>query len=43
MAADGRRHVIAIGGGMRVPEDQVPVHMDYALRLTGLPNRRSAC
>src|SRR5260370_24645778 len=35
MAADGRRHVIAIGGGMRVPEGQVPVHLDYALRLTG--------
>src|SRR3954465_10776311 len=35
MAADGRRHVIAIGGGMRVPEGQVPVHMDYAIRLAG--------
>ena len=28
---------------MRVPEGQVPVHMDYALRLTGLPSRGSAC
>src|SRR5215475_7637867 len=37
MAADGRRHVIAIGGGMRVPDGRVPVHMDYALRLTGRP------
>ena len=35
MAADGRRHVIAIGGGMLVPDDRLPVHMDYALRLTG--------
>src|ERR1700759_74483 len=35
MAADGRRHVIAIGGGMLVPDGRVPVHMDYALRLTG--------
>ena len=40
MAADGRRHVIAIGGGMRVPEGQVPVHMDNALRLTGRPEPR---
>ena len=30
MAADGRRHVIAIGGGMRVPDGRIPVHMDYA-------------
>jgi peptidase E len=35
MAADGRRHIIAIGGGMRVPEGQVPVHLANALRLTG--------
>jgi len=35
MAADGRRHIIAIGGGMRVPEGRVPAHMAYALRLTG--------
>src|SRR5256885_11455745 len=35
MAADGRRHVIAIGGGMLVPDGRVPVHMDYALLLTG--------
>jgi peptidase E len=34
MAADGRRHIIAIGGGMRAPEGQVPVHMANALRLT---------
>ena len=35
MAADGRRHIIAIGGGMLVPEGQVPVHLANALRLTG--------
>jgi peptidase E len=35
MAADERRHIIAIGGGMRAPEGQVPAHLDYALRLTG--------
>ena len=35
MAADGRRHIIAIGGGMRVAEGRVPAHMDYALRLAG--------
>src|SRR5947209_19804788 len=40
MAADGRRHVIAIGGGMRVPEGQVPVHMVYAMRITGRPEPR---
>ena len=40
MAADGRRHLIAIGGGMRVPEGQVPVHMDHALQLTGRPEPR---
>src|SRR5689334_23303453 len=40
MAADGRRHVIAIGGGMRVPEGLVPVHMVYAMRLSGRPEPR---
>jgi peptidase E len=35
MAADGRRHIIAIGGGMLWPEGQVPTHVDNALRLTG--------
>jgi peptidase E len=35
MAADGRRHIIAIGGSMLVPEGEVPVHLDNALRLTG--------
>jgi hypothetical protein len=40
MAADGRRHVIAIGGGMLVSDRQVPVHLAYALRLTGRPEPR---
>jgi peptidase E len=40
MAADGRRHIIAIGGGMLVSEGKVPLHMDYALRLTGRPEPR---
>ena len=35
MAADGRRHIIAIGGGMLMPDDRVPVHLDYALRVAG--------
>ena len=35
MAADGRRHIIAIGGGMLAPEGQVPAHLINALRLTG--------
>ena len=29
--------MIAIGGGMLVPDGRVPVHMDYALGLTGRP------
>jgi peptidase E len=35
MAADGRRHIIAIGGGMRVQEGRVPAHLANALRLSG--------
>ena len=35
MAADGRRHIIAIGGGMLAPEGQAPAHLINALRLTG--------
>jgi len=35
MAADERKHVIAIGGGMLMPEGHVPLHLDYVLRLTG--------
>src|SRR3984885_9037303 len=35
MAADGRRHIIAIGGGMLAPEGQGPPHLANALRGTG--------
>jgi peptidase E len=35
MAADGRRHIIAIGGGMLTPEGRVPVHLENALRVAG--------
>jgi peptidase E len=35
MAGDGRRHVLAIGGGMLMPSDSVPLHFSYALSLSG--------
>ncbi|MGH3168922.1 MAG: peptidase E, partial [Trebonia sp.] len=35
MAADGRRHVLAVGGGMLMPRDAVPLHMKYAMELAG--------
>jgi len=35
MAADGRRHIIAIGGGMLMPDDRVPLHLEHALRVAG--------
>jgi len=35
MAADGRRHIIAIGGGMLIPDGTVPEHLANAIRLTG--------
>jgi len=35
MAADGRRHVLAIGGGMLMPRDAVPLHLTYAMELSG--------
>lgn len=35
MAADGRRHILAVGGGMLMPEAQAPLLVDYALRLAG--------
>jgi peptidase E len=35
MADDERKHVIAIGGGMMMPEGSVPLHLDHALRLSG--------
>jgi peptidase E len=40
MAPDGRRHVIAVGGGMLLPRDGVPLHVSNALQLTGQPSPR---
>jgi peptidase E len=37
MAADGRRHVLAIGGGMLMPRDTAPLQVKYAMELTGRP------
>ena len=35
MAADERRHVVAIGGGMLMPRDAIPFHVEYAIKLSG--------
>jgi peptidase E len=35
MAADGQRHVLAVGGGMLMPRDGVPLQVKYAMELTG--------
>ena len=35
MAADGRRHVIAIGGGMMMPREGTPYHVANAIALSG--------
>jgi peptidase E len=35
MAADGRRHVLAVGGGMLMPPNTMPLLVDYAMRLSG--------
>jgi peptidase E len=35
MAADGRRHVLAIGGGMMMPRNAIPLHVQYATELSG--------
>jgi peptidase E len=40
MAADGRRHVLAVGGGMLMPRDTVPSQVRYATELTGAPRPR---
>jgi peptidase E len=40
MAGDGRRHVLAIGGGMLMPSDTIPLHVGYTLSLTGRPRPR---
>src|SRR5579875_649766 len=35
MAEDGRRHILAIGGGMLMPQNAVPLHLGYVLSLSG--------
>ncbi len=40
MAADGRRHVLAIGGGMLMPRDAIPLHVKYGIELSGKPRPR---
>jgi peptidase E len=40
MAADGRRHVLAIGGGMLMPQDATPLQMRYAIELSGREHPR---
>jgi peptidase E len=35
MAADGRRHVVAIGGGTLMPREATPFHVEYAIKLSG--------
>jgi peptidase E len=35
MAEDGRRHVVAIGGGMMLPREATPFHVEYAIKLSG--------
>src|ERR1700757_2734063 len=35
VAADGRRHVLAVGGGMLMPRDAAPLQVKYAMDLTG--------
>jgi peptidase E len=35
MAADGRRHVLAVGGGMLMPKNAAPLHVRYAMDLAG--------
>jgi peptidase E len=37
MAADERRHVLAVGGGMLMPRDATPLHVRYAMELSGKP------
>jgi peptidase E len=37
MAADGRRHVLAVGGGMLMPRDAVPLQVRYAMELAERP------
>ncbi|TVZ00617.1 peptidase E [Trebonia kvetii] len=40
MAADGRRHVLAIGGGMLMPREAIPLQIQLAIELSGKPQPR---
>jgi peptidase E len=40
MAADGRRHILAVGGGMLMPADEIPLQVRYSLTLAGGPRPR---
>jgi peptidase E len=40
MAADGRRHVLAIGGGMLMPRDAIPLQIQRAIELSGKQHPR---
>jgi peptidase E len=42
MAADGRRHVLAVGGGMLMPRGEQPLQVSYAMRLAG-PREPKLC
>src|SRR6201987_3577901 len=35
MAADARRHRVAIGGGRVSPPEAIPFHIEYAIKLSG--------
>jgi peptidase E len=35
MAADGRRHVVAIGGGRLLPRESTPYHVEHTIALSG--------
>ncbi|MBS2548623.1 peptidase E [Catenulispora sp. NL8] len=35
MAADGRKHILAIGGGAMMPREDVPLYFELAWRLSG--------
>jgi peptidase E len=42
MAADGRRHVLAVGGGMLMPPGERPLQVSYAMELAG-PREPKLC
>ncbi|MEY9928288.1 peptidase E [Catenulispora sp. GP43] len=40
MAADGRKHILAIGGGALMPRETLPLYFEQAMRLSGKPRPR---